>query len=95
MAIELVSDSSIVQWLGTGLIAMLVWTASGTLKKLDSLAKKFDELAEVIRHVEQDLRGGLAELDRRTTKLEAWREVHRTEYRRSLVNPNEPAESDI
>ncbi len=76
MAIETITDGALVNWLGLGLVSMLVWTARGTLKKLDGLEEKFDALAKVIRHVEQDLRSGLAELERRTTRLEAWKETH-------------------
>ena len=76
MSIETVTDGTLVQWLGTGLVAMLVWTARGALKKLESLEVKFDTMTGIVRHVETDLRGGLTELDRRTTRLEAWRESH-------------------
>ena len=74
MALETVTDANLVQWLGIGLVAAAGFILQSLIKKLDQLNDTvytgLSGLTKTMNAIERDMRGNMAGLDRRVTRLE-------------------------
>ncbi len=74
MALETVTDTNLVQWLGIGLVAAAGFILQSLIKKLeqlnDTVYQGLSGLTKTMSAIERDMIGTMTGLDRRVTRLE-------------------------